>query len=592
MPLPEPEPLPRSGTMHFSVDGDWLCSIVRDTILSDRWDSAVRILREVEGLSREQEEGIFRGELTLLSDLSDIVPLDEARKTAYQGSVAYLYAGRIRLPNKQGWWRPVAALTDVGPHDLSNRAAALADKWNGLDGEPASRWQHSMSPPMVDPEAGGMYWNMRAGHYAYNGEVPVVTRRAVFAAEGYPLSGIVYFEPCDALPSWSEPLRDPTAAVEQALAVGRPFEQRGHQWTYGTTPDPVRAKLYTYRTGDLATDAMIDAMPNAMAIDAITAHERGVESLVMQGKRRAQAAAVEEAVAQATDEQRERARRVTYHTLRQTILDRAGGRQAEWRRFTTEAGETYAVLRRPFDRYVLESRWKLEPERVEIDAIIQRSPWASVSPPGLKMGYDDPAHSDWVLTLERGSKGLGEQDARDGFYWSPVFADDPNRWYSLGPASEGTPEAALRFALYRLQNAVEDYYLRAGADPVDMKPEPVAETPRPIVLRLSDYINAPRAWSGSVLHPKPDEEVPMGSILVVPHLGPEFYIPAASAGAGGLVIAGAGGETAHLVQVGHDHPGGFPALVVYPGAVTAFPVGSQVDVDVKDGTVTITRRMS
>jgi len=39
------------GVMHFSVDGDWLCDIVRDTVLSDRADSAVRILREIEMLA-------------------------------------------------------------------------------------------------------------------------------------------------------------------------------------------------------------------------------------------------------------------------------------------------------------------------------------------------------------------------------------------------------------------------------------------------------------------------------------------------------------------------------------------------------------
>lgn len=90
---------------------------------------------------------------------------------------------------------------------------------------------------------------------------------------------------------------------------------------------------------------------------------------------------------------------------------------------------------------------------------------------------------------------------------------------------------------------------------------------------------------GDVVHPQPDEKVPDGSIIVIPHAGPTYTIPALIvARTGGAVISERGGPLSHLAVVGREEG---LLLVVVKRALQTYPVGCRVSVDGAEGRVEI-----
>lgn len=516
-----------SGVAHFSVDGAWLCSTIRDCVLSDRWETAVRILDEIDGLTRAQAQAILNGEYTITADLSGLEPLSHEETQAYTKALSYVYAGRIKLTPYNGWWRPVAAVTDLGPRDLDE----LEKEAKGLIPRAAEVYDSTLQSMATNR------FTRRIGYYTHDGEKAVLIKDPVFSNS--PTSTGVIFESCNSAPTWLVPLEDASAAVAEWVAEGREILKRGH---YYLPRDLTRERVWQRPV----VEPEVEVLP------------------------------------QPTEDQRVRARKVYLRMLRDRIHVQAGGDDAKWRLLQTRTGSVYAVLRKPFDLYTLENARKFGGgDQEALDKLFSARAengldWEPISPYDFKMGGDSRTHSDWLLgalqDLDRGDRSNGSLPI-----WSDAFVDDPTRWYFLHESEEGK---ALQSAIYYLQTEVEEFYLRNGPDPLDVKVEDFGSM-RPLVIRRGEK----STWEGSVRHPQPDEEVPAGSIIVVPHLGPEYYIPAASAGSTGCVIAGAGGQTAHLAQVALDHVGGFPALVVVSQAVTLHPAGSMVHVDLNGPTV-------
>ena len=88
--------------------------------------------------------------------------------------------------------------------------------------------------------------------------------------------------------------------------------------------------------------------------------------------------------------------------------------------------------------------------------------------------------------------------------------------------------------------------------------------------------------TGKVLHPKEDEEVPPGSIIVIPHAGPEYAIPAMSAGETGAIITELGGELAHLTVLGREMN---LRMVRLENALALYPAGITLEVDCDRGRI-------
>lgn len=194
----------------------------------------------------------------------------------------------------------------------------------------------------------------------------------------------------------------------------------------------------------------------------------------------------------------------------------------------------YQIPRAPFDVWALcrTSARKLAPD------------WTPVSPSGLKMIGDNANHTDWMLGAE-----------------PPIPLDG---WYGSGYTKT---DAELFEAAYRLNFQV------ASA---------VAGFEAHVLCGTGQAV-------GMVVHPKEDEEVPEGSIIVIPRAGPEYFISAHSA-AGNLpklsaVITESGGQLAHLVAVGLEQ--GFRIIRV-ENARERFPSGTPVEIDFDAGTIITT----
>jgi phosphohistidine swiveling domain-containing protein len=87
---------------------------------------------------------------------------------------------------------------------------------------------------------------------------------------------------------------------------------------------------------------------------------------------------------------------------------------------------------------------------------------------------------------------------------------------------------------------------------------------------------------GKVLHPEPDEEVPKGSIIVIPFGSPKYVVPALSAGPTGAVITERGGDLMHLTVIGREQN---LRIVRVKSALLHYPAGSTITVDCSQGTV-------
>lgn len=162
--------------------------------------------------------------------------------------------------------------------------------------------------------------------------------------------------------------------------------------------------------------------------------------------------------------------------------------------------------------------------------------WEPVCPQGLKMDGDNPSHTDWLVGAE-----------------PPL---DPMDYYGRGPLEEG---------VFALLDEVQASLMGFGA---------------PVLAGNGRF-------EGIVVHPKPDEEVPPGSVLVVPHCGTEYFAAAVSAAAGrggAAVIAARGGRMAHLCVVGLEHG---LTILLDPDALARYPVGTRVSIDGARGRVRI-----
>lgn len=152
--------------------------------------------------------------------------------------------------------------------------------------------------------------------------------------------------------------------------------------------------------------------------------------------------------------------------------------------------------------------------------------WSPVCPQGLKMGADDPHHTDWLL-----GAGLDLDDA--------YGTDSP-----------------VASAAYALLHKLRTEQLRTECSVLTGKG--------------SAY--------GTVVRPQPGERVPAGSIAVIPFAGPQYQaaLESACVNGQGAVLCETGGRLAHLVLVGRELDA---RIVMQPGAMARYQEGDRLFVD-------------
>jgi len=190
--------------------------------------------------------------------------------------------------------------------------------------------------------------------------------------------------------------------------------------------------------------------------------------------------------------------------------------------YLTIKGKRVRIPRAPFER------WALRGTKFQHLA----PPWEPVAGSGWKMQNDDADHTDWFIAAK--------------------FNMD-------------TP--------YQLEEDVQSA--------IDDKITEVQKR----LLNFDCAVLCGSGWTtGEVVHPKPDETVPVGSIIVIPAASEDYVIPALSACAdgAGAIVTEAGGKMAHLAVLGLEK--GF-RLVRMKDARKKYPVGSQISISCDKGTI-------
>ena len=171
--------------------------------------------------------------------------------------------------------------------------------------------------------------------------------------------------------------------------------------------------------------------------------------------------------------------------------------------------------------------------------------WKIVGGQGLKMFGDDPYHTDWVL----GAKvPLGQVYDQDGISYGAVVMS----------------------SAYTMRSELVEQYTQHQF----------------VTLCKGDQ----RIFSGSIVHPEPNERVPSGCIAIVPHAGPEYQLAIETAngidpetGRRGCIICDTGGKLAHLAVVGREFK---CTVLVLPNATKMYRERDRVWIDMSDGTIT------
>jgi len=224
------------------------------------------------------------------------------------------------------------------------------------------------------------------------------------------------------------------------------------------------------------------------------------------------------------DAEAEKAFQQTCARVKEQIEEILGDDPANW--YDLKVGEkTWKIPKPPFDRWCLRgtSGWHLEPE------------WENLAPSGMKMYSDSRDHSDVVL-------GAGVPE---------------DQWYS-GISVDGSFEDML----WDLRSKVLEEILGFEC----------------VVVSGSGYI------SGDVKHPKPDEAVSEGDIIVIPVGSVEYSIPVLSVGKTGMVIMERGSNVCHVAKIGRE---GCVKIIQARHAMRLYQKGTTIHANLDKGTIKI-----
>lgn len=453
--------------MHFRLLGDNFTGLVRNVFLEGDPAKAIRMI--VNGLNGDGigpiAQQVLDGTHRFTGDETSGFGVEEDSNPEYVQQVRWAYAGRVKLRNHKGWFVPRAVVQNLGTRD----AQFARDR-----GATRSRYVGTCEDDVLRD---------RASYYADEGEVGLVIK-GEFGSMGK--NPMVIFEPCDPPPSWWEPLRTPGQALQSMIDAEHKLET----------------------VGDEAEDP-----DDEVSVDPVYSRVGG------------RTAVSEEMAAESLQRAREAKRQDPAFQQFRYDFEIKSYRQ----KVRTAAGEDYIPLyneddvvvgkvpRKPF------LNWALGRTTLAHLAPL----WKSVSPSGLKMGSDNPHHTDAVL-------GAYDSDGNDFPFtydkgWD--YDSQAHRWF-INTLCRVQREMGGFDAAVLSGGECEHVYGTVGED-----------------------------------------------ILVLPNLNPKYLDGVLRAKA---VITQEGGAVCHLAQVAMEQ--NIPILRV-PDAIEKFRVGVSVKVDPKRGRI-------
>lgn len=374
---------------------------------------------------------------------------------------------------------------------------------------------------------GDMPWR-RAMHYADN---PKTTRAHILPVPGLftedgNMDRWVLFERCSAPPVWlsNQNANSPEKALRDWLCHGRPLQARGPEQYL---PEAQRETL----DEQLVEDAVSDPLNTRKVVQAVSAATRQRQRAVEKRRHREEALRQEEE--EAAREARWEAKLAFYRKeiREKTEAEDGGGYMTLTvkREGGDERPTSYQIPRYAFEVWSL---W-----RTNLRHLAPK--WETVCEQGLKMYGDDATHSDWMVGAE------------------PMIPLDS--WH--GSEDDKPLFAAALDGQEAIQSRVGDFEVAVMCGTGQAR--------------------------GEVVHPDEDQEVPAGSIIVIPFAGPEYAIPAMSAGETGCIITQTGGRLSHLSILGREMN---LRMVRIEDAIDLYPEGTDLHVDLNRGRVTLQSR--
>lgn len=216
-----------------------------------------------------------------------------------------------------------------------------------------------------------------------------------------------------------------------------------------------------------------------------------------------------------------------YRRRVEEIREEIFNKTTEWIVLTTKEGEQYQVPKAPFEQWALSRTEYRHP-----------STWTSISPRDFKMVNDDPLHTDWVIGA--------------GIMPDEIYDD---KYRSLVTAAYGE--------MLRIQQRVRNI---------------------PALGKPCAVLNGTGTVSGVAVWPCRNQEVALGSIIIIPEAGPEYYVAMVSAcrNGTGAVITETGGKLCHLATQAWELGA---RIVQVENALMEFSAGTFLTVNCDEGVI-------
>lgn len=493
--------------VHFSIDGEFLANHARDRVCEGAWERALKLLTEdLEGMTHEMAIAVLKGEADLTGSSADEagigikeLPKDGKKAQEMAKQLHFLYGSAFRYREK--YWKPYARVTSWGEADS---LFAFEDQVGHVLETTGSRFF-----------ADKLWARKRSLFYADDRVHDMLVIFPVSKTQ----DAFILCKEAPMPPLWLDvPVGPPDRVLLDMLKNGLVLPERGEAYR-GAPVEKVCSMSGARKTSKRAKSG--NSFFKSSSAPALSEAEETARTAERERKHTQRLAKIAE-------------------TVKTQAKEKGGFYRLELKDDIERPYAPRPSIEVPKNPFLL---WALR--GYDFERFGKKAPeWDVVSPQGLKMSFDDPYHSDWIL-----GAGLSLEDA---------YAHDEKTLGSVVMSS------AVR----------EQFKL-------------VKEWTQMQFVALA-YPGKPRYFSGQVIVAEPNKPVPAGSIALAATAGPEYQLAMETAcqpdqyGAKGLIICATGGKLAHLATVGREFK---CTVLMVPDAVEKYRTTRCLSIDMDEGKI-------